>query len=190
MELDRSNTFHNNNKAKEEVLSLMDEFCLKDVWRVRNGDRREYSWFKMGQVQKASRIDYALISGGIDQQVKLIQYIASLKTDHRAIYMVLELQNYERGAGYWKFNVSLLQKFDFVQKMRTEIESTLCSSKEKDSTTKWELLKSRVKKVASDYAKSVSSQDKLTIAALSEKVNEYEETFPLNREDLELYTKT
>ena len=33
-EMDRKNTFCNNNQARDEVENMMDEFCLKDIWRI------------------------------------------------------------------------------------------------------------------------------------------------------------
>ena len=71
VDVDRLNTYHNNNKARDKVQDMMDEFCLKDVWRIQNPDSKEYSWFKLGNIQKASRIDLALVSGGLDQKVEI-----------------------------------------------------------------------------------------------------------------------
>ena len=103
VDMDRLNTYCNNNNAKEEVINMMDQFYLKDVWRVRNLEKREYSWTKKSQGErKASRIDNTLISGGLDQYASMIMYISSIMTDHRAIYIVLDLAQTERGTGYWK----------------------------------------------------------------------------------------
>ena len=128
VELDRKNTFCNNNKSKEEVENLIDEFCLIDLWRARNPQKKEYSWHKNGAIQKCSRIDFALVSGGLDQKVELIQYLSSIKTDHRAIYMVVDLENWTRGCGYWKLNTSLLTNKEFVQKINHEICQTIETS--------------------------------------------------------------
>ena len=68
--LDRKNTYCNNNKVRDEILNIMDQYLLVDVWRLHNGNKLEYSWFKSGQIQKASRIDFALISKGIDHSKK------------------------------------------------------------------------------------------------------------------------
>ena len=75
----------------------MDHFCLKDVWRIQNETRREYSWRKKGEghEDKASRIDMALVTAGLDQKVKHVTYLSSVKTDHRALYMVLELTDFK-----------------------------------------------------------------------------------------------
>ena len=40
LDLDRENTYCNNNKAKEEVEGIMDEFMLLDIWRVRNAEKK------------------------------------------------------------------------------------------------------------------------------------------------------
>ena len=193
VEKDRLNTYCNNNQAKEEVLNIMDEFYLKDVWRVRNEDKLEYSWSKKtvrSEERKASRIDFTLVSGGLDQSVELIQYLSSIMTDHRAIYMVLELTQKDRGAGYWKLNSSLLQDKTFVDKVNKEICVTIEAAAAKNPVELWECLKLRIKKAAQNYSRQKSSESKVIIANLSEKVNQYEEMLPLDQEDDDLYEQT
>ena len=36
VELDRLNTYHNNERARREIDNLIEEFNLKDIWRIRN----------------------------------------------------------------------------------------------------------------------------------------------------------
>ena len=184
VELDRLNTYSNNNKAKTEVENLMDEFHLKDVWRIQNGERREYSWRKRGDIQKASRIDFTLVSAGLDQKVEAIQYIPGIKTDHRALYFLVELKPFERGKGYWKFNSKLLHNQEYLNLMNQHIQHTLQTcSRDKSSQEKWEYLKTRIISKTKEFARKISAEDKLIIAQLSEKVNEYETSMPLNEED-------
>ena len=73
VEKDRLNTYNNNEKSREEILNLMDEFTLREIWRERNPETRQFSWRKYNReknVDKASRIDYALVSAGLDQKVE------------------------------------------------------------------------------------------------------------------------
>ena len=190
VDLDRLNTYSNNNKSKEEVESMMDEFMLKDMWRIRNETKREYSWRKSGNLNKASRIDLALVSAGLDQQVEMIQYLSTIKTDHRAIYMVVDLNGVERGAGYWKFNNSLLSNIEFVGTMNREIQLCLDDMSQDKPILIWEQLKSRIKKTAVEFSKRSVSENKLVIAQLSEMVNEYESNLPLTKEDDQLLQQT
>ena len=53
VEMDRLNTYNNNNKAKEEVENMMEEFCLKDVWRNQNEHTRQYSLDKKRELTKS-----------------------------------------------------------------------------------------------------------------------------------------
>ena len=190
VDLDRKNTYNNNNKSKDKLEDIMDEFCLKDVWRIRNENSKEYSWFKKGDILKASRIDFALVSGGLDHYLKEICYISSVKTDHRAIYMVVELNYGERGAGFWKFNNMLLQDKNFVASMNEEIMVNLELLHNKKPKEKWEILKQRIKKYSVDYARKKASEQKIIIAQLSEKVNDYESRLPLIQEEDKLWNDT
>ena len=192
VDLDRLNTYSNNNKARDEVENMMSEYCLKDVWRIRNQDAREYSWRKGGNLQKASRIDLALVSAGLDQKVEYIQYLACIKTDHRAVYMVVNLEYGERGVGYWKFNTALLQDKTFVEQMNEELIRTVELTQHKSAMDRWEDIKVRIKKNTVKYSASKASEDKIIISQLSEIVNEYEASLPLTREDDQklLETKT
>ena len=194
VEKDRKNTHCNNTKAKEEVENLMDEFCLKEVWREHNGDNIEYSWIKRGEYshanRKASRIDFALVSGGLDQLVKNVIYISSLQTDHRAIYMVLETAPFERGVGFWKMNTDLLANQDFVTEMNREIEYSLGILENNNPCDKWETLKKRIRKQAQRFSRESAAQQKLVIAQLSEKVNEYEARLPLTEDEDKLWINT
>ena len=186
IEQDRLNTYNNNSRAREIVESMMDEFCLKDIWRIQNPDKKEYSWRKSVTEQKASRIDFALVSGGLDQKIKklkTVQYLPGIQTDHRAMYLIADLAPSERGAGYWKFNNSLLQDINFCDKMRKEITKTCEANMQKEPCHRWEILKKRIKTVATNYSRQKAVENKIIISNLSEKVNEYESTLPLNEKD-------
>ena len=191
VEMDRENTYCNNNKARDEVFNICDRYCLKELWRERNEHKREFSWMKANQFPiKASRIDFALISGGLDQKTELIQYLSSIFTDHRAVYMVLELNKLERGVGYWKFNTSLLQDEKFILGMNQELETTIITTQHMTAIDRWEKIKERIRKVSKKYAAQNSSATKLIISQLSEKVNEYESRLPLNKEENTLLENT
>ena len=190
VDMDRYNTYNNNNRAKAVVEEIMEEFYLNDVWRIRNPEKREYSWRKSGQTQKASRIDLALTSQGMDQWIEYTTYLSSIKTDHRALYLCLQLSDIERGKGYWKFNNQLLKDKEFLEYMSKEILITLEASKEKPASKKWEILKERIKKSTRKYSRKKASEDNLIIEQLSEIVNEYEANFPLNKEEDKLLLET
>ena len=190
VELDRLNTYCNNNKARDKLIDLMDEFLLRDTWRIQNENKKEFSWIKGGNEKKASRIDFALVSAGLDQSVKAIMYINGIKSDHRALYMVVETNNHEWGRGFWKLNNSLLSKIEYIEIINKEIDNTICINKQTNPIETWEKLKKRIKKQSIEFSRNNTSQDKLILSQLSEKVCEYESNFPLNDKEHSIYMET
>ena len=187
---DRKNTYNNNNNSKEVVVNMAEEFSLREVWREQNQDVIQYSWFKGGKTQKASRIDFALVSGGMDQKVKTITYIPGIKTDHRAMYMCLDLDYNERGRGYWKLNTQLLKKKDYIDNLNKELLITLQSTEQKKPKERWEIIKTRIKKTTIEFSKQQVRQDKIIIANLLEKIDEYESNFPLEEDQNKILQKS
>ena len=190
VEYDRKNTYCNNNKSLGVVEDICDEFCLKDIWRVHYGEKKEYSWFKTGNIQKCSRIDFALVSGGLDQKVEMIMYISSIKTDHRAIYVVVTLDEFERGQGFWKFNTLLLQNGEFLKQMNQELEQSIRASESKSKKEAWENIKKRIKKCTTQFTRNNQQEKKIVISQLAEKLNEYESRLPLPEMEYKLWQET
>ena len=190
VEADRLNTYHNNNKARDEVVNMMEEYSLRDIWRSHNETKKEYSWYKLGAVNKASRLDFALVSGGLDQSIKTCTYIPNIMSDHRAFYMALDTSNFERGCGYWKLNCNLLAEKDYITHVNKEVDLCLDMLEEKTFTEAWEIIKTRVKKSSIEYSKKRTSMDRLIIAELSEKIDEYESNLPLSPEQDKLLQET
>ena len=120
----------------------------------------------------------------------MVEYVSSIQTDHRGLYLAMILTPFERGLGYWKFNTSLLHKHDFVQLMREEILVTLEASESKLPGQKWEILKDRIRTITKKYSKKHVNEEKVVIAQLSEIVSGYESNLPLNREDMNLYEES
>ena len=190
VDIDRKNTYNNNSKARDVLVDMMDQFSLRDIWRVQNEEKREYSWHKSGNINMASRIDFALVSGGLDQNVKEILYLPSIMSDHRPLYLLVEVNYVERGKGYWKFNNSYLQNIEFVEGMNKEIEATIASCENRHPVDTWEILKSRIKKYTVGFARTVVSEQNIVIGNLSEKLNEYFSKLPLDKRETELMEKT
>ena len=61
------------------------------------------------------RLDYWLISDSLHDLVSQVDILASIKTDHSSIVLVLQdIQETCRGPGFWKLNSSLLSRPDYV----------------------------------------------------------------------------
>ena len=189
VDLDRLNTYNNNTKARDVVERIMEEYEMRDVWRARNADVRQYSWIKSGCVNKASRIDLALVTAGLDQKVEMVQYLSSIKTDHMGLYMSVVLEEFERGVGFWKMNTALLQDKCYLEQLNKKLVEFISLNTNVNPKERWEKLKIEVKNFSKNFSKCKSRQDKLIISQLSEKVNEYESNLPLDEKDYKLLAR-
>ena len=60
------------------------EYNLIDIWRLRNPDKRQFTWRKRNPIIER-RIDFWLISDDLQDDVKKAEIIPAIKTDHSAI---------------------------------------------------------------------------------------------------------
>ena len=90
--IDRYNSTHNNERAKLELKSIMEENLLRDVWRERNPDKLLLSWKKFKPRLCGSRIDNALLSGGMDHWVENVMYLSAFMTDHMAMFVTVNIK--------------------------------------------------------------------------------------------------
>ena len=190
VELDRKNSYHNNNKSKNFISEYCEQNYLEDTWRVKNLGTRRYSWFKKNPIS-ASRIDFALILQGFSSNVENITYTTGIKSDHSAIFISLMCHQNIRGPGFWKLNTSHLQDANYISVIKDVINRIKCESDELDPIDTWEYMKTQVKQASIDYSKNSTSEKRLIIAQLSEKVAELEETYEnLSENSLDLLYKT
>ena len=113
-------------KFSENINSLMEEYDLADIWRVRNPEhkiftRRENS--KCGLIQ--SRLDYWLASISLTYQIEDTFIKPGNSSDHSIIGLSINFsENAKRGKGYWKFNNDLLSDKKYIELVKGVIKNT------------------------------------------------------------------
>ena len=191
-ELDRLNTPNNNDRNKEYLRNLMNEYLLEDIWRVRNPEKRHYTWLKRSNMNnpiKASRLDYALTSKGLD--IENTTHVWAPDTDHRSVFLSVRNSDKTRGSGYWKMNTQLLNSKDFVDFMNKKISLDISSTSSMNPIEKWGYLKKAMIKNIQTYSRKKGSERKLIISQLAERVEELESNIPLPKhlEDILFHSK-
>ena len=120
-ELDTYNYKHRNNpQARNEILKIMNKFNLCDPWRINNPDSRRYTWSKKAPLKKA-RLDFFLISEELLSCILKTSIVPGYKTDHNAIEISIQLSEFTKGKGFWKFNNSLLNNTQYVERVKSVI---------------------------------------------------------------------
>ena len=75
----------NNPKAREEVLNMIIETNLVDVWKELNLEKQQFTWRRKATNQRA-RLDYFLISASLFTSVEEAKILPGYKTDHSLLY--------------------------------------------------------------------------------------------------------
>ncbi len=105
--------------ALSKINNLIDFLVLVDIWRFKNPNLIRYTWRRQNQ---ASRIDYFQISFSPISKVTGVSMGDRLQSDHNSIGLNLSFIQNVHGRGYWKFNQSLLQDAEFVEKTKKFID--------------------------------------------------------------------
>lgn len=113
----------NNPKAREQVLNLMIECNLVDVWREMNIEKNQYTW-RRKNTNKKSRLDFFLISESLFVDVQETKIQTGYKTDHSLVLLKFDFDKFKKGKSYWKFNNSLLKDQIYVREIKKIISDT------------------------------------------------------------------
>ena len=104
-------------ESQEELMSLIMQFDLEDLWRRQNPNGRLYTYFH-GRSNTYSRIDRAYTSTNLRVGVKIDPEINTFSNHFQTIVMKREPTNFKRGKGYWILNCRLLQDKEYIQHMK------------------------------------------------------------------------
>lgn len=80
---------------EEIIVDFISTGSLIDIWRMRNTNTLQYTWFNSANNGQCSRLDYWLISTNLINEVHRCEITASPLTDHCAITMSLRSDGFE-----------------------------------------------------------------------------------------------
>ena len=136
-----------------KLLSMIAENDMCDIHRVRYPFSKRYTWRQKTPL-KQRRLDYFLISDQLQEQIKTIEIISSVQSDHSTLIMKIgSIRQEAKGQPYWKFNTSLVYDKSFVEMMKSEIvKYDMELSEFNDPRIRWDYLKYRMRRFARRYS--------------------------------------
>ena len=164
-EVENDRTGGNYTVWKENV-AILEEINEKndmiDIWRARNPETKRYTW-RQRKPQIQSRIDRIYISDTMQYNVFKTDIVPGLRSDHSAITLSIKSipENKQAGAGYWKFNNSLIENKEFSVDLKRYIENDI----EKESSVieskqvKWEYIKYKIKTWSMKKSKEIAKKE-------------------------------
>ena len=104
-----------------KLLNMMAENDMCDIYRVRHPFSKRYTWRQKTPL-KQRRLDYFLISDQLQEQIKTIEIIPAVQSDHSTLIVEIgSIIQEAKGQSYWKFNTSLVYDKSFVELIKSEI---------------------------------------------------------------------
>ena len=106
--LDKSNNSHVSlSKAATALKEGMKDFGYLDIWRVRNPNERDYSYYSHVH-DVYTRIDLFLIASSLELNVQACEYLPRTLSDHSPVKMKLTI-NHKIFPKKWKLHPHLLK---------------------------------------------------------------------------------
>ena len=98
----------NHPRARDEVLKILRQMNLVDIYRQRHAGEKRYTWRVVNPEIKQARLDFFLISEELCAMTIDADILPGYRTDHSLICLTLNLVEQPKGRGLFKFNCSLL----------------------------------------------------------------------------------
>lgn len=164
-------------KRKREIINnFIDVQNVSDIWRERNPEKYQFSWKRNENKKQTSRLDYFLVSAGLNARVNKTEINPGFNSDHLRIDLDINLAKHKRGKGFWKFNSSLLMDKDFVRQMNILLDQYAWSVKPNISPAKeWEILKLEITTMALEFGMNRAKAKGNLIKLLESKISKLDE---------------
>ena len=165
-----------------KFLEIKEKFDLCDIWRVRNPKKQRFTFrqnHKSGFLHR--RLDYFFVSNSLQDFLDQADILASFSTDHSPIlFSFRKKKDLQRGKGLWKFNSSLSQNKDYIQKMKKHILDTLKiidQENQFNDQMKWEFLKFEIRKFSRTFSKQYAKEQRRKRENLEQTLNNFETNY-------------
>lgn len=162
---------HSNSNTRKILNDIIEQEELLDIWRVMNGTDFASTFSRNKPVILRERLDYILISAGLQQNVISTDILVSFISDHSPVLMVINFVGITPGKGYWKLNNSLLQDSVLTERICTAIKEIFYSHKKEDICIAWELMKMKVRECSVIRGRQLAKSRNLKVQALTKKLD-------------------
>lgn len=143
--------------AHRDSIQFLEQYMLNedlvDIWRDQHGDEQRYTYNRDRPQKYFARLDFFLVSKSLVPFVESsinTQYIS----DHSMPVIKLKPNLIQRGRGYWKLNVQLLENKEYVESVKAIIDEVVNENYE-DIKLTWEMIKMKVRGHSIQFASAL-----------------------------------
>lgn len=169
-------------KTRNLITTWMEEADLVDIWRIRNPDSKQFTWYRLRPSPIFERLDYFLVSSSLCNQVEDVDILPAYVSDHSVITLSVVICGETKGPGYWKLNCSLLHDQKYVEHINKVIRDTSTKNKmEKlDPLLSWEMIKLSIRGETIKFSKQRARKEK----GIQKKLEQNLKTLEANEESI------
>lgn len=173
--LDRKGGSNRVDPVPSAMNQLIDTYEMVDLWRIEHPELRRFTYRRSSPIVQ-SRLDYFLSTVCVQDLIHSSDIIPSFFSDHSAVFIHLK-QNakYNRGKGYWKYNVVLNKDEEFVKGMKQNLVKWKFEYKDiEDKRIVWELIKYEIRKYVQTYSREKAKIKRQCVDELNTKLTHLE----------------
>jgi exonuclease III len=177
-----------NFKCQKLLKSWMEELELSDIWRIKNPEKRVYTWVSKTNVKVMSRLDFILMSDSLQTSHIDSNIIPGYMSDHACTTLTIKVPNGERGKGFWKYNSKLSTHKVLKEQIRETIKTTIEENQETDDCLMWDLLKCKIRGTCISFAAKLNKEKKDKLNSIEKDIQQLEEkrqTFISTKNEIE-----
>ena len=147
--IDRKEGLKTIDQSNRKLHSICKNLDLWDIWRYKNPPKIEYTC--RGQ----SRIDLILCSKSITDMTNVDIKHPYVSSDHKTVYIGINVSKFPRGPGYWKMNCSILEDQCYIADIKNLVRQLKKTHRKKGFSNMllWEICKNRIKEFTIKFCK-------------------------------------
>ena len=103
---------------------------------------------------------YFLLANNLIGFVDIVEILPGFQSDHSLIQLELTFEESQRGPGFWKLNIMLLENQTIIDKLKIIIIDSVEKSKTLREDQKWETLKFKIAQFCSEQSQCRAKKKK------------------------------
>ena len=168
----KNGNLNNNKKNRDKIKQIIENNDINDIYRILNPSTKHYTWHSNDKPPIFCRLDYFLVSSNIVNKISQCKITTGFRSDHSIVFIDFNINDNERGPGFFKLNNSVIFDQEYQNKIKKAINDIVEINIEANPMTLWEIIKGTIRNESIKYT---SYKKKLRIQTELKLKNEIDE---------------
>ena len=147
--LDSMSEANDNGTYRQHLKSFLEANNMVDAWRSQNQGVKMFTWHRG---HKRARLDYIFCSEHLLNNMSKVEILPGIQSDHSLLHFQINSnKTLTRGKGFWKWNCNLIHDIEYVNHVKTLIQTKSIEHDIEDLGLKWDLIKLDIRNFTIPY---------------------------------------